>query len=158
MGNFNKIKAKICPCGKGFIPKIGQKHCSSFCKTKYGDVIEDNPKKGKPRISSTKTSFNGYVYHSALEANYAQKLDLRIKAKDVKSWTRQHKFELYVAGIKICNYYIDFRVELFDGSIEYVEVKGFETQLWQLKWNLTKALFNKLTEGENAKLLLVKKV
>ncbi len=110
----------------------------------------------KTKYSSESTEYNGYNYDSKKEADYAKQLDLRIRLKEVKEWSRQHKFELYVNGEKICNYYIDFRVVMKDKSIEYVEVKGFETDIWRLKWRMTKALFDSLTKGEKAKLVLVK--
>ena len=108
------------------------------------------------KYGAIKQSYGGYSYHSKKEAQYAAELDWRIKAKEVKSWTRQHRFDLRVNGELICKYYIDFRAELTDGTIEYIEVKGFETDVWRLKWKLTKAIFNELTEGEDAKLVLVK--
>jgi len=83
-------------------------------------------------------------------------LDWRIKAGEVKQWTRQHPFRLKVKDKKICTYYIDFRAELTNGIIEYIEVKGFATDLWRLKWRITEATFEELTEGETAKLILIK--
>jgi len=81
---------------------------------------------------------------------------MRIKAKDIKSWERQVKIELTAHGRHICNYYIDFVVTHNDGTLEYVEVKGFETDLWRLKWKLFKS---KMTEEEpRAKLSIIKKV
>lgn len=95
----------------------------------------------KPKYGSQKQSYGGRNYHSIKEANYAFELDMRIKAGEIKSYDNQYKIELYVNGIHICNYFIDFRVELNDGSYEYHEVKGFETDMWRLKWKLTKAIF-----------------
>ena len=115
-----------------------------------------NPYPKPNKFGAKKQTYNGYSYHSKMEADYAVKLDWRVKAGEVKSWTRQHKFELRVNDSLICKYYIDFRAILADGSIEYIEVKGFETDLWRLKWKMTKALWDELTKGETAKLVLVK--
>lgn len=112
------------------------------------------PKRNK--YNAEKATYNGYTYHSKKEASYAMELDWRIKAGEVKEWTRQHKLELYVNGQKICNYFIDFRAKLTDGSVEYIEVKGFETDVWRLKWKITEATFSEMTEGEQAKLVLIK--
>lgn len=87
-------------------------------------------------------TYNGITYHSTLEAKYAQDLDWRLKAKDIKSWKRQVKISLDVNGKHICNYYIDFVITHNDDSIQYIEVKGFETQVWKLKWKLFQALMN----------------
>lgn len=108
------------------------------------------------KFNAQTASYNGYTYHSKKEASYAMELDWRVKAKEVRSWTRQHKFELYVNGNFICNYYIDFRAEMKDGSFEYIEVKGFETDVWRLKWRITESIFDELTKGEKAHLVLVK--
>jgi len=154
VANFKNIKAKVCPCGAGFIPrKIGQKHCSPTCQNHY---IATKEKVGKGKFNASTTSYNGYNYMSKKEAGYAMELDYRVKAGEIKSWTRQHKFELMVEGVMVCKYYIDFRAELTDGSVEYIEVKGFETDLWRLKWKITEATFHHLSKGEKAKLILVK--
>ncbi len=108
------------------------------------------------KYGAKKQTYNGYSYHSKKEAEYAQKLDWRVKSGEVKSWTRQHRFDLRVNNKLICRYFIDFRAELTDGTIEYIEVKGFETDVWRLKWKLTQATWDKLTKGERAKLVLVK--
>ena len=42
--------------------------------------------------AAKRTDYNGAVYDSKLEAGYAQELDLRIRAKDLKSWERQVAF------------------------------------------------------------------
>jgi len=118
--------------------------------------METKPKYKSNKYNATSASYNGYTYHSKKEATYAMQLDLRIKAKEVVSWTRQHKLELRVNGSLICKYYIDFRAELTDGSVEYIEVKGFETDVWRLKWKLTEALWDELTAGEQARLVLIK--
>jgi len=38
---------------------------------------------------------------------------------------------------------MDFVVTHNDGSLEYVEVKGFQTEVWRLKWKIFEAIFNK---------------
>ena len=88
-------------------------------------------------------TYDGLSYHSKKEAGYAQELDLRVKAKDIKSWRRQVKIPIEVNGFFICNYYIDFVITHNDGWEEWVEVKGFETEVWRLKWKLTEAIFDK---------------
>lgn len=96
------------------------------------------------KYGAKKTDYNGIQYHSKKEAGYAAELDLRIKANDIKSWTRQECIRLDVNGFHICNYYIDFVVTHNDGSLEYVEVKGFETEVWRLKWKLFESLYSNL--------------
>jgi hypothetical protein len=87
--------------------------------------------------------YGGEIYHSIKEAGYAAELDLRVKAHDIRSWERQIRIPLDVRGYHICNYIIDFVVTHNDGIKEYVEVKGFETDIWRLKWKLFCALYGK---------------
>lgn len=104
----------------------------------------------KNKYGAVRQTYNGYSYHSKKEAEYAAHLDWRIKAGEVEKWERQHKISLDVNGKHIGNYFIDFKVYLSDGSIEYHEVKGAETSTWRMKWQLTKALY------PDYKLVLVK--
>lgn len=85
--------------------------------------------------------YNDTYYHSKLEAAYAQELDLRLKAKDIKGWRRQERIPLVVNGIKVATYIIDFVIEHNDGEEEYVECKGYETDIFRLKWKLFEALY-----------------
>lgn len=87
------------------------------------------------------SDYNGYVYDSALEADYARELELRVKAKDIKSWRRQVKCEINIGDIHICNYYVDFEIEHNDESFELVEIKGMETEVWRLKRKLLEAVW-----------------
>jgi len=80
--------------------------------------------------------YNGIIYHSKKEAGYAQELDLRIKAGEIKSWRRQVKQDLCVNGHHITNYFVDFEITHNDDSIELIEVKGFETMEWKMKRDL----------------------
>lgn len=85
--------------------------------------------------------YNGRTYQSALEATYAQELDLRKKAGEIKEIIPQYKIDIRVNGIHVCNYYMDFKLIMPDGSIEMHEVKGFATDLWRIKWRLSQALY-----------------
>lgn len=104
----------------------------------------------KNKYNAVKQTYGGYSYDSKKEAAYAAQLDLLIKAKEIKSYDRQHRIDLVVNGTRVAMYKIDFRVEMMDGSYEYHEVKGFETDIWRLKWKLTKALYPEM------KLVLIK--
>lgn len=107
------------------------------------------------KYSAIKQTYGGYRYDSKFEASYAMDLDWRIKAKEVLSYQRQYRLDLVIKGVFWRSYKIDFRVETAEGWFEYVEVKGFPTQEWKQKWDVTRILFQELTEGENARLVLV---
>lgn len=92
------------------------------------------------KYNAKKTSYNGRTYHSALEANYAQQLDFRKKAGEIKEIIPQYKIDIRINDQHITNYYMDFKVVLPDGTIEMHEVKGMETDLWRIKWRSAIAL------------------
>jgi hypothetical protein len=100
--------------------------------------------------------YNGIYYHSQLEAGYAQELDLRVKAKDIKSWERQVKLDLRVNDHHIANYYLDFIVTHNDGRREFVEVKGMETEAWRMKWAILEATFDRFKTGPDDSLTVIK--
>jgi len=94
--------------------------------------------------NATKQTYQGRSYHSRAEASYAMYLDQKLKNGEIKSWKPQHKIELRGEnGGFICNYYIDFMVELDGGITEFIEVKGFETNIWKMKWDLFKDKYGK---------------
>lgn len=108
------------------------------------------------KYHSKSTQVEGITYHSKLEAGYADELRIRLMAKDIAGWERQVKIDLTVNGYHITNYYIDFVITNNDGSKEWVEVKGFETEVWKIKWRLLEALFDTMKENPDDKLTVVK--
>ena len=95
--------------------------------------------------NAAKQTYKGRSYHSRAEASYAMYLDQRLRDGEIKSWTPQKKIELFGEnGSRICNYYLDFWVERADGVIELIEVKGFETAIWRLKWKLLNDKYGKI--------------
>ena len=84
---------------------------------------------------------NGRMNDSKFEAGYANELILRKKAGDIKDFEEQVTLDLEVNGYRVCTYRIDFIVYHNDGMTEYVECKGYPTDVWKLKWKLFEALF-----------------
>jgi hypothetical protein len=91
--------------------------------------------------------YKGEYYHSTGEMNYAQQLDVRKQAGDIADWRRQVKIDLRVNDIHISNYFIDFVIQHNDGTREYVEYKGYETDAFKQKWKLFLALAPKMFPG-----------
>lgn len=79
---------------------------------------------------------------SKFEADKAQELELLLKAKSIVSYKEQTKLPLVVNGYLVCHYTIDFIVYHYDGTIEFIETKGYATDVWKLKWKLFKALYS----------------
>lgn len=115
-------------------------------KRKFTPYPKSESTKGKSKLKygNKKCMYNGYNYDSIKEANYAENLDWRIKIGEVLKWERQVKISIDINSVHIANYFIDFKVWLSNGVVEYHEVKGFETDIWRMKWRLCKALYKDL--------------
>ena len=84
-------------------------------------------------------------HHSRLEADYCNILLAKMQGGEIHDFMAQHKIELYVNGLKICNHYVDFAILAPGGKIkEFHEVKGMATEMWRIKRALTVALFPKI--------------
>lgn len=89
-----------------------------------------------------KTSFfRGQGYDSKAEVSQAMELDSMLRKGEIKGWTKQKSVDLVVNGYLICTYKVDFVIEHLDGITEYLEVKGFATSTWRIKWKLFEALY-----------------
>lgn len=91
--------------------------------------------------TAKKQIINGIKYDSKFEAGYAQELEFRKKAGDIKDFETHIKIPLIVNDELITNYYIDFIIYHNDGINEYVETKGYQTDTWKIKWKLFCALY-----------------
>lgn len=92
-------------------------------------------------------TYNGHYYDSTYERDYAINLDWRKKAGEIKEWFPHVKIDLRINDKHITNYFVDFKIINLDGSVEYHETKGFETDLWRLKWNIFHALKDEIDPG-----------
>lgn len=113
---------------------------------------------------NVKKDYGGITYHSTLEAEFAEQLDLQLRAGQIKEWSRQKRIEINVKlnkngepvltsepikelkdkGIEayhITNYYMDFVVVDNNGGTIFYECKGLEMQLWKIKFRLTEMIF-----------------
>ena len=106
------------------------------------------PKRSK--FGNIRTVYNNFTFDSKHEARYARDLDLRLKAKDVKSYEKQVKFPVIINEIKICDYIADFVVEHTDGRQEVIDCKGMLTDVYRLKKKLVEAIYKvKIVEVYN---------
>jgi hypothetical protein len=101
--------------GEKFTPPIPK-------RSKYGSVMEE---------------CQGIKFQSKREAKYYRELKARVFAGEVSYFLRQVPFEL-VGGIK---YRIDFMEVWKDGSIHWVDVKGFRTQTYKMKRRMVEASY-----------------
>lgn len=131
---LDKKKYLYCPKCLEAVERYGRTECPK-CFTSLEKI------KSSAKMGNTPRQHGGHTYHSNFEARYAQELDLRKSAGEIKDWHRQVKVSLDVNGLHISNYYVDFVVIHNDSSEEYVEVKGFVTEVFRLKRLLFEATF-----------------
>jgi hypothetical protein len=121
----------------------------------YREYVKTGKKPNSNKYGAKRAEWNGRSFDSTGEMEYAQQLDILKKAGEIKRVTYQHKLRLEHDGEFICDYLIDFRIVMADGTIELHEFKGMETDVWKQKWKLTKAQLPELEP--NATLKLIKK-
>jgi hypothetical protein len=95
--------------------------------------------KRQGKYNATPTTYNGVVYHSKKEAQFAQTLDLQLRNGEIDYILRQVPFDLG-AGIV---YRADFvtitkYTQEYHWNVVVYEVKGMETPAWKLKHKLFK--------------------
>jgi hypothetical protein len=105
--------------------------------------------KKKNKYKAIKSTYNGQVFHSKKEKDYAVKLDLLKKSfkegDRVLEYKTQVKFPIKINDLLICTYILDFIVTYADGRIEYVDIKGYKKgvaySMFRVKKKLTEAIY-----------------
>jgi len=97
--------------------------------------------RGRHKYGAKPTKRDGVTYHSGMEANYADVLELLKRAGQIREWRRQIPFPMVVNNQLICKLVIDFSVVGNDNVVRYVEAKGAQTPAWRLKVKLLAALW-----------------
>lgn len=91
------------------------------------------------KYNATKVKNQKGTFDSKLEYEYSLILDDLLRRKQIIGYNRQVAIDLYGENkTRICSYKLDYVVHHLDGSLEYVEVKGFQTNTWRIKWKLAK--------------------
>ena len=92
-------------------------------------------------FSTKKVKSGGKFYDSKFEAYFGIELEQKLKRGEIKGFDPHLRIPLIVNGYTVCDYYIDFAVYHNDGTVEYIECKGYPTDVWKLKWRLFCALY-----------------
>jgi hypothetical protein len=115
-----------------------------------GAVAQNLTTKRTNKYNAIPTAYNGVVYHSKKEAEYAQTLDMRLKAGELDYILRQVPFPLpgnppiiYRADFVALHFWDDGDYQGWD--ITVYEVKGLRTKEWVMKEKLFKATYPNLT-------------
>lgn len=86
-----------------------------------------------------RVEIDGHTFDSKAEARYYKQLKLRKRAEDIKDFELQPRFRLQEGFNKDgkryspIDYVADFRITHNDDSIEIVDVKGTQTQVFKIK-------------------------
>lgn len=79
----------------------------------------------------------GIKFQSKKEARYFRELKARMFAGEVLYFLRQVPFDL-IGGVK---YRVDFMEVWANGTIHYIDVKGFKTQTYKIKRRMVEDLY-----------------
>jgi len=101
--------------------------------------------------NTKKITTNGTTYDSKFEAAKGMELEMLKKAKEIIGYDPHYRIPLVVNGYTICDYYVDFAVYHLDNTVEYIEMKGYPTEIFKLKWKLFCALYE---DDPNVKITL----
>ena len=89
------------------------------------------------KFNAQRTEYAGRRYPSKKQANYAQELDLRVKANEVLFYLEEVPFRL-PGGVVYRADFIEFWV---NGEVHIVDTKGYRTQDYIAKKRMVEALY-----------------
>ncbi len=139
---FKKKYNNICKCGKTF--HRNRKYCSFECACKYVDYSAANRRayKNGRNVSGGRCKYYDYgevKVQGTYELRMCKVLDKMKELNDIKSWEYTRDRIKYIAedGLEHA-YLLDFKVINNDGSIKYIETKGFVQERDGYKWKTCK--------------------
>lgn len=95
------------------------------------------PPKKRSKYNAKKVVVDGIKFDSKKEAKYYEELKLRKAAGEVDYFLLQVPFHLPGGVVYKC----DFQEFLSDGTVRYVDTKGFETPEFKIKKKQVEALY-----------------
>jgi len=134
-----KVKNNCLNCGKEYL-QLKWEHdnkvhlyCSISCSMIYRNKL--NPEKMYSNSKGGKRiDLNNKYFRSRWEANYARYLNFLVSHKDILKWEYEADTFIFHNITKGTRSYLpDFKIFNNDGSIEYHEVKGYNSPISQTK-------------------------
>lgn len=98
----------------------------------------------KTKYNNSKVEIDNFIFDSKKEAQYYMYLKLQKKANDIKEFEvkphiiLQPSFVYCGKKIRSIIYIADFKVSHHGGVVEIVDVKGYQTSDFKLKWKMLK--------------------
>lgn len=96
----------------------------------------------KSKYNNKKIERDGHIFDSIAEYRYYCELKLREKANDILFYRLQPRYRLMDPFEKdgkkhrAIDYVADFEIHHVDGSIEVIDVKGVQTQVFRIKFKM----------------------
>jgi len=106
------------------------------------EVLKAPPKKRSGKYNAEKVVIDNIKFDSKKEGRYYEELKLRRAAREVSYFLLQVPFHL-PGGVV---YKVDFQEFLADGTVRYIDTKGFETAEFKLKKKQVEALYPVIIE------------
>lgn len=97
--------------------------------------------KRKSKYKNKATQCDGFTFDSIVERDYYVHLKAQQKNNSVAMFLRQVPFHIVCNDESVCKYVCDFQVFYTDGLVEFVDVKGVETDIFKIKKKLVEAQY-----------------
>lgn len=95
---------------------------------------------GPSKYRARRTEYNGVLYASKKEAEFAKTLDLQKRSGEVVYWLRQVPFQLPKTVYRV-DFLVVFPLCTLEIIIRYFDVKGYDTPVSKLKRRQVEALY-----------------
>lgn len=89
------------------------------------------------KFNAKQTVRDGIKFQSEKEGRYYDTLKLMVRSKEIIFFLRQVPFEI-AGGVK---YRVDFQEFHADGSVHFIDVKGYATPEYKAKKKMVEALY-----------------
>lgn len=99
------------------------------------------------KYNAKKTEVDGIKFDSKAEADFYGYLKYLKKSKMISSVERQKRivilpsYEIEGRKVRAVHYIADFVITYIDGEVEYVDVKGYETDIFKLKKKMFESMY-----------------
>ena len=115
-----------------------------FLERQGKETARQKPKKSK--YNNKKTWTDGLYFDSKKEAEYYQELVLLQRTGKIKGFCRQPEFVLVEGNTveRAITYKADFIVFNLNGTVEIIDVKGYESQQWKRTYKQFRLKYPKL--------------
>jgi len=88
------------------------------------------------------TTIDGIKFQSKREAMHYLVLKDRLRCKEIERLERQVRYPMTIDGVLVCTYVADFRYVVPGKGYVVEDVKGFKTDVYEIKKKLLKALYH----------------